>query len=158
MISIIMDQYEEKLKQFMQENGIDAQHINFQQTCHSVDDACKAVDAVPDDFVKSICLIGSCGLIVAIVSGNDRASTERVSKALNSDKPRIAIVEEVLEKTGYPCGSTPPFGYYATFLIDPKVMEKDIVYAGGGSQNSLIKIRAREMQRANQGIVVRVRK
>ena len=49
-------------------------------------------------------------------------------------------------------------GYEAIFLIDPKVMEKETVYTGGGSENSLVLISPPELQRANQGRIVRIRK
>jgi len=65
---------------------------------------------------------------------------------------------EILEKTGYPCGGTPSFGYEAKFLIDPKVIEKGVVYSGGGSENALVKISPAEIKKANNGIVVRIRK
>jgi prolyl-tRNA editing enzyme YbaK/EbsC (Cys-tRNA(Pro) deacylase) len=42
--------------------------------------------------------------------------------------------------------------------MDPKVMEKEIVYSGGGSEKSLIKIPPRGMQKANNAQIVRVRK
>ena len=45
--------------------------------------------------------------------------------------------DEMLAKTGYPCGGTPSFGFAATFLIDPRVMRKDEVYTGGGSETTL---------------------
>jgi len=154
-----MKQYEERLKKFLQENNIQGEHLSFNQSCHSVEDASKAVNANADDFVKSICMIDSKeNLIVAIVKGEDRASTSRVSKALNIERPRIATPDEILQKTGYPCGGIPSFGYDAKFLIDQRVMEKDIVYTGGGSENSLVKISTKELQKANNGIIARVRK
>ena len=69
-------------------------------------------------FVKSICLISQDNLIVAIVKGEDRVSIRRVAEALNIAKPRMATPHEILEKTGYPCGGTPPLGFEAVFLID----------------------------------------
>jgi prolyl-tRNA editing enzyme YbaK/EbsC (Cys-tRNA(Pro) deacylase) len=71
---------------------------------------------------------------------------------------RTASPAEVLARTGYPAGGTPSFGYEAIFLIDPKVMEKEKVYTGGGSENSLLLIFPPELQRANQGRIVRIRK
>jgi prolyl-tRNA editing enzyme YbaK/EbsC (Cys-tRNA(Pro) deacylase) len=97
-------------------------------------------------------------LIVAIVKGEDRASTSRVAKALEIQRPRTTTPDEILQKTNYPCGGTPSFGYKAIFLIDPKVMEKEIIYTGGGSQNSLVKISTKELQKANNAKIVRVRK
>ena len=154
-----MNQYEEKLKRFILDNNIKAEHLSFEQSCHSVDDAAKAVNKGPGDFVKNVCMIDSHGnLIVAIVKGEDRASTTRVGDALNSERPRIAKPDEILEKTGYPCGGTPSFGYQAKFLIDSKIMEKRIVYSGGGSENSLVKISTKELQKANEGKIVKIRK
>jgi prolyl-tRNA editing enzyme YbaK/EbsC (Cys-tRNA(Pro) deacylase) len=154
-----MNQYEEKLKKFMEDNDIKAEHLSFEKSCHSVEDAAKAANANTDDFVKNICMVDSNGnLIVAIVKGENRASTSRVAKALDIERPRTATPEEILDKTCYPCGGTPSFGYEAKFLIDPKVMEKEIVYSGGGSENSLVKISVKELQKANKGKIVRVRK
>jgi prolyl-tRNA editing enzyme YbaK/EbsC (Cys-tRNA(Pro) deacylase) len=65
--------------------------------------------------------------------------------------------EQILERTGYPCGGVPSFGFNATFLIDKKVMEKEFVYTSGGSENSLIRISAKELQKANMGIVADIR-
>ena len=154
-----MNTYEEKMKEFLQANNIQGQHLSFNQSCHSVEEAAQAANASPQDFVKNICMIDSNGnLIVAIVKGEDRASTSRVEKALNIERPRTATPEEILEKTGYPCGGTPSFGYQAKFLIDPRVMEMDTVYTGGGSENSLVKISAKELQETNHGEIIRVRK
>jgi prolyl-tRNA editing enzyme YbaK/EbsC (Cys-tRNA(Pro) deacylase) len=64
----------------------------------------------------------------------------------------------MLEKSGYPCGGTPSFGYSARFLIDEKVMQMEVVYTGGGSEYSLVKICPADLVKANRGEVARVRK
>jgi len=154
-----MNEYEEKLKAFMRENGIPGEHLSFTQSCHSVEEAAKVANADRRDFVKNICMVDSQeNLIVAIVKGEDRASTSRIGKALSIGPPRIATPKEILEKTGYPCGGVPSFGYKAIFLIDPKVMEKEIIYSSGGSENSLLRISPEDLQKANSGRVFRIRK
>jgi len=154
-----MSQYEEKLKKFLRDSNIKCEFLVFEQSCHSVEEAARAANASRDDFVKNICMVDSQGnLIVAIVKGEDRASTSQILKALNIERPRIAAPEEILEKSGYPCGGVPSFGYRARFLIDPRVMEKENVYTSGGSENSLIKISTKELQRANNGEIVKIRK
>jgi len=150
--------YDEKLREYIEENSIDAEVISFQQSTHSVAEAADAVGADPEDFVKSICMIGSDGgLIVAIVKGEHRASTKRVSKALSIERPRIAEPHEMMDLTGYPVGGTPAFGYEATFLMDPKVLEKEKVYSGGGSSTALTYMSTEEMQRVNGAKVARLR-
>lgn len=154
-----MNVYEKQLKDYILSNDVKAEHLVFERSCHSVKDAAETVGATPKDFVKNICMIDvNDNLIVAIVGGEDRASTSRVAKALGIERPRTAKPEEILKRTGYPCGGTPSFGYQAKFLIDPKVMEMEMVYTGGGSENSLVKIAVEELQKANQAEIVRVRK
>ncbi len=154
-----MDRFAEKLKTFILENGVQAEHLSFDRSCHSVEEAAQAVGARPEDFVKSICMVDRTGaVIVAIVKGEDRASVSRVAKVLGIKRPRFATPEEILEKTGYPCGGTPPFGFEARFLVDPRVMEMDVVYAGGGSETSLIRVSPAEILRANDGKVVPIRR
>lgn len=154
-----MNHYEEKLKQFFKDNNSKAEHLVFASSCHSVEEAAHSAQAKADDFVKNICMIDMHqNLIVAIVKGEDRVSTTQVGKALQLERPRIATPDEILERTGYPCGGTPSFAYNAIFLIDPRVMEKEFVYTGGGSQNSLVKITTQELHHMNNGTIVRVRK
>jgi prolyl-tRNA editing enzyme YbaK/EbsC (Cys-tRNA(Pro) deacylase) len=151
--------YEEKLKTFMKENGIEGEHLTFSRSCHSVAEAAEAAGVTHKDFVKSICMVDDTGrLIVGIVKGEDRASTSRTAKALNASTIRVATPDEVFDKTGYPCGGTPSFGFPARFLIDPKVMEMEFIYMGGGSETSLVKIRPSEIVQANRAEVVRIRK
>lgn len=153
-----MDSFEERLQTYMREHAIQAEHLSFEQTCHAVAEAAAAVQASPQELVKSICLLDGDGqLITAIVRGNDRVSVSRVARTLQKEELRLATPEEILEKTGYPCGGTPSFGYQATFLIDPKVMEGERVFSGGGSENSLVRISTAELARANQGTILRVR-
>ena len=154
-----MKVYEEKLKNYIIENSIQAEQLVFNESCHSVEEAANVVGTSPDDFVKNICMIDNDdNLIVAIVKGEHRASTSRVGKALNIDAPRTANESEIIEKTGFPCGGVPSFGYKATFIIDPKVMEKEFVYTGGGSPYSLVKIATKELQKINSGLILRIRK
>jgi Cys-tRNA(Pro)/Cys-tRNA(Cys) deacylase len=158
-VTVAMKQYEEKLIQYIKEKGIPAEHLSFTQSCHSVEEAAQAVNASPNDLVKNICLLGPADeLVIAIVKGEDKVSTSRVAKAVNVQPMRIATPEEILIKTGFPCGGVPSFGYEATFLIDPRVMEKDVVYSGGGSEFSLTRISVQHLKAANQGEVVRIRK
>lgn len=154
-----MKRFETKLKDYISRNDLDAEHLVFEVSCHSVEEAANAANSSPDNLVKNICFIDENGnLIVAIVKGTDRVSTTEIGKTLNIAPPRAATPEEILEKTGYPCGGVPSFGYSAQFLIDPKVMEMDVVFTGGGSPNSLVKISPVTLQKANKGVVTKIRK
>ena len=153
-----MNIYETRLRTYIEEQRIQAEHLSFDQSCHSVAEAARAVNATAEELVKNICLLDNNGqLITAIVKGEDRVSVSRIAKTLQREGLRLATPAEILEKTGYPCGGTPSFGYQALFLIDPKVMERELVFTGGGSETSLVKIRTEELVRANQGALLRIR-
>lgn len=140
-------------------NNVHGEHLTFAQPCHTVEAAARAANATPEDLVKNICLVDSGDrLIIAIVKGEDRVSTKRTGKALGIEPPRVATPEEILARSGYPVGGVPSFGYAGQFIIDPRVMEKELVYTGGGSPNSLIKISTEELQKANQALIARIRK
>jgi len=154
-----LNEYDKKLFDYIVQNGIEAQHLVFEKSCHSVKEAAEAVNASPEDLVKNICLIDDAGnLIVTIVKGEHRVSTTRVGQVLDIAPPRTAKVEEILEKTGYPCGGVPSFSYEAMYLVDTKVMEKEYIYTGGGSEYSLVRISPAELVKANGAQVVRIRK
>lgn len=154
-----MKQYEEKLKNYINKNNLSVEQLIFEKSCHTVNEAAEAVGAAPEDLVKNICLIdNNDNLIVAIVKGEDRVSMSRIAKALNIDMPRIASENEILEKAGYPCGGVPSFGFEAVFIVDPKVLEKDIIYTGGGSPNALVRIASSELVKVNQAQIIKIRK
>ena len=153
-----MDKYFDKLSVFIKENGVICEHVKFAQSCHSVAEAAAAVGGQTSDFVKNVCLEDEAGnIVVAIVKGEDHASKQNAAQVAGVKKLRVASPERVLEKTGYPAGGTPSFGYSAKFLVDERVLEKESVWTGGGSQDALVKIAPSEMLKCNAGQVGRIR-
>lgn len=151
-------EYERKLLDFIRERAVDCEHVVFAQSTHSVAEAAAAAGVRPEDFIKSICLISKDGRVaVAIVKGEDRADRQAAQRLLNIGKLSIASPADMLERTGYPAGGTPPFGFEAEFVVDERVLECAAVYAGGGSPRSLVRIAPTEMLRVNGGRVAQVR-
>lgn len=155
-----VDPFAASLAAFLSARRVAAEQRVFSVSTHSVREAAAAVGAAESDFVKSICLVDPDGaLVVAVVKGEDRASTSRVQAALGlSGRPRLATAQEMLARTGYPAGGTPPLGFSASFLVDERVVERGEVWAGGGSDRALLRIAPAEMLRVNGGRVARVRK
>ncbi len=152
-----MNTYEAKLAAFLEEHTLAAEHLIFTQSCHSVSEAAATVGAEPTDFIKSICCsTKNRGFIVCILKGEDKLDLKKVKAILNTDIS-IAKPEIVLEKTGYPVGGTPPIGYQTQFFIDERVMQKDYVYAGGGSPQALLRIAPHEIVKVNNGRIVEIK-
>ena len=156
---LFMSEYEEKLKKIIKKEKIAAEHLSFDKSCHSVAEAAETVGAEPEDFVKSIVMVDDDkNVIVGIVKGEDRVSTKRAAKVLGIDNLKIASPEEILKLTGFPLGGTPGFGFDAVFLVDPKVTKNEKVYLGGGSDCALTYMSTKELVKANEGRLVRIRK
>ena len=154
-----MKEYEEKLLSYIRIQNITAKHLTFEESCHTVLEAAQAAGTTPDHLVKNICFIDdSNNIVVAIVKGEDRVSTKKIKDILNLSSLSVASQEEILEKTGYPCGGVPSFGYEAKFIVDSRVLEKDEIFTGGGSSKSLVKISPSELIKANKGLLGKIRK
>ena len=87
----------------IENNEIKAEHLHFDQSCHSVEDAAKAVDNLfgkgvdQKEFVKNICLVDAEGnLIVAIVKREYRVDIKRVSELVGK-KIKIELVITLAE-------------------------------------------------------------
>ncbi|HZK24602.1 MAG TPA: YbaK/EbsC family protein [Oscillospiraceae bacterium] len=143
--------YARKLQAYIQEQQLAAEHLCFTESCHSVAEAAAAVGASSDEFVKNICLIGSDEkLVVAIVRGKDRVDRKKAAQVLGIKSMRMATADEILERTNFPCGGTPSFGFKAIFLMDKRIFTLTEVYTGGGSENSLVKAAPQVLLDANQ--------
>src|SRR6266487_4622305 len=116
-----MDSYEEKLRTFIREHAIQAEHLFFDQSCHSVAEAARVVNASPEEIVKSICLVDAGGsAIIVILKGEDRVSISRVAGARAIKPPRLATARGRLGRSGCPCGGTRSGYEKATYRIEPR--------------------------------------
>lgn len=147
----------DRLQAHVDEHGVDAEVLRFDEPVRSVKQAAEAAGAAPEDFIKSLCLMADGDLVVCIVRGTDRADLDLVAEVTGAKEVRMAKPDEVLEATGYPVGGVPPFGFEAPFYLDEAVMGMDELLGGGGSDRALIRTRPGVIAEANGGEVVRVR-
>jgi prolyl-tRNA editing enzyme YbaK/EbsC (Cys-tRNA(Pro) deacylase) len=95
---------------------------------------------------------------MAITSGP--AHIERRSIAahyqVGRKKVKLADPQSVLEETGFGVGAMPPFGHHNPLptLIDQRVLDKEQVYAGGGSDQALLRISPQAILTATQGTIL----
>lgn len=154
-----LEPQESKLHAYIQQRGIPAEHLIFETSCHTAAEAAHSAGATLEDLVKNVCLVTDTGIFaVAIVKGEDRVDDKRVAAFLDAKKAKHATAEAVLAHTGYAVGGVPSFGYTAPILIDERVMEKQWVLTGGGSDRSLVRIATEALVEASGGQVTVVRK
>ncbi len=132
------------LADFMRANDIPGELLHLEVPTPTVETAAAAVGTEPENIVKSLLFFAGENYVLAITSG--QAHIERRAIAAHFEigrkKVKLADPQTVLEETGYQVGAMPPFGHFNPLptLIDQRVLEKDQVYAGGGSEQTLLRI------------------
>ncbi len=156
-----MSEFSDRMKQWIEEQNVDAEMLRFPDSVHSVREAV-AVSGYPvEKFTKSIVMLTPDErLVIALVPADARASTERVRKALGlTDRPRIVTAEESERSLGQQLGGNSSLNApNASILIDPKVLERDWILTGGGDDRNLVKLTVAELKRVVDYTEVRVRK
>ncbi len=150
--------YEEKLRKFIEDDNVKAEQIFFENLVdhkENVLNTIKEKNINFHDIVKTVIFIDLDNKIeygnavIAIVPAESRVDKDKLKKICNL-RIKIASPDEVLILTSYPAGGVPPFGFKGNFFIEETLLDKDIVYAGGGSIMTLVKTSIKEIIKANK--------
>lgn len=132
------------LEEFMQQNHIPGEILHLDVPTPTVESAASAVGSDPENIVKSLLFKINADLVLAITCGPAHIDRRAIAAhfQVGRKKVKLADPQTVLEATGYQVGAMPPFGHYKPLrtLIDQRVLEKNEIYAGGGSDQALLRL------------------
>jgi prolyl-tRNA editing enzyme YbaK/EbsC (Cys-tRNA(Pro) deacylase) len=130
--------------------GLDAEVIRLDTVTPTVEAAAHAVGCTPDRIAKSILFLVEGRPVIAVACGPARVDPRRIAAHLGVSRKRVRLADAatVLSVTGYPIGALPPFGHRQPVLtlLDRELMRRPEVYAGGGSQAALVRLRPTQLQ------------
>ena len=143
------------LAQYISNRGIQAELVHLTVETPTVTAAAEAVGVSPEQICKSLLFIAEELPVLVIASGNAPVSYKLLAQTLNVSRRKLKIAgpDEVLQFAGFRVGTVPPFGHpnpLSTF-VDSGVLEQQILYAGGGSIDTLLKIESTELLRVTKG-------
>ena len=146
------------LQTFMDENDIPGELLFLDVPTPTVESAAKAVGTDPARIVKSVLFrVGGRG-VLAIASGTQPIERRVIASLYVVGRKRVKLAdpETVLQTTGYPVGTVPPFGhtYPSRTLLDPQILEFREVYAGGGAHNALVRLDPQDILRVTQAQII----
>ncbi|MGD0997188.1 MAG: YbaK/EbsC family protein [Thermoleophilia bacterium] len=100
------------------------------------------------EVVKSLLLTTDRGLVLCLVPGDARVDHARLSAELGCRAAAPATAAEVVSLTGYRPSAMPPCGLAADLPIvaDPAIFEPPVVYCGGGTTTTMLKIRSADLR------------
>jgi prolyl-tRNA editing enzyme YbaK/EbsC (Cys-tRNA(Pro) deacylase) len=147
------------LQHFMDERGIEGEIIFLQDETPTVEAAAQALGTQPGAIGKSVLFTIKNGAPILAISRGTRLIEKRVIAQLlevGRKRVRLAPPEVVLEHTGYPVGTVPPFGHPSPLrtLLDPSVLELDQIYAGAGAHNAMLRLDPQDILKTCQAEII----
>ena len=135
------------LEQFIFANKLEAELIPCEKDVDTVKQAAALLGCEPGDIVKSLLFIVDGEPVLALLPGDKRASEEKLLAHVQGRDARLASPEETEEITGYAVGGVPPVSIYGVkSLLDESILKKEWVFAGGGDNKHMLKIRVADIQ------------
>ncbi|MGH2671175.1 MAG: aminoacyl-tRNA deacylase [Candidatus Methylomirabilaceae bacterium] len=141
------------LGEYLADLKIEAELISLGRETTTAAKAAEALGVPIDVVIKSILFQSKNGAIVLVVApGTGRVSTQKLAQVTGIDGWRLAKPDVVLESTGYPAGGTPPIGLKQAIrtIVDTRAAALPEAYAGGGSQDVMLRIKPADIVRLNR--------
>lgn len=147
----------ENLRAYLDEQGIPGEVFFPGAPTPTVAAAAQALGVEPDQIVKTVIFLVDGTPFAVFGCGLRRVDPARLAQRLNISpkKVRLANADEVQDLTGYAVGTVPPLGLKTPMpaFIDPAVQGYDMIYAGGGGINALLKITPADLIRYSRAEV-----
>ena len=148
----------ESLERFIEVHEIEGRIIRLNVPTPTVESAAHAVGTTVDRIVKSLLFLIEGQPTLVITPGTDRVDNKKIAKHFNVSRKRIKLADPqtVLAVTGYEVGAVPPFGHQRTLsvILEERIFQQELVYAGGGSKEALLEVRPEEILRVTNAVVL----
>lgn len=146
------------LQAFLKAHHIPGEFLYLDNPTPTVETAALAVGAQPEQIVKSILFLVDGEPVLAITCGTSFVERRAIAAryGVGRKKIKLAAPETVAETTGFLVGAMPPFGHRKLLptLIDRRVLDKPVVFAGGGSDYTLLRLDPDTILQVTHGVVL----
>ncbi len=104
-------------------------------------------------IVKSLLFKIESQFILFLISGDKKASLNKIKKTLKINSAHMASAEEVKNITGYTIGGVSPVGHLSkiNIFIDNSLERFDFLFAAAGHPNCVFKITFADLQKITKG-------
>ena len=146
------------IKKYLEERKLKAELLPVAEG-HTSDKAAGSLDIRLEEVAKTIVFVDEKGEpVLAIVRGAVRVKQNEFSRRIRSTKLRLATREEVLKHTGFPAGGVSPVANICRgrVFMDELLLNMEFIYAGGGSDAYILKIRPSDVLRESEAVLMDV--
>lgn len=146
------------LQRYVEEMAVKAVIVHLPTETPTVEDAAMALGCRPVQIGKSILFLVNEQPYLVVANGVNRVGYKALADHLGTSRRRLKLAkpQEVLDITGYPVGTVPPFGHKKRLptIVESRVLEQEEIYVGGGAINALMRLTPQELLNASKAEVV----
>tara|TARA_Y100001954_G_scaffold235334_1_gene292863 strand:- start:1225 stop:1704 length:480 start_codon:yes stop_codon:yes gene_type:complete len=142
---------EKSLKQFDPYQKV----IVLNNTAKTALDAASSLGCEVGAIVKSLLFKTENSFTLFLISGDKRASINKIKKVLNIKDASMATAEDVKNITGYTIGGVSPIGHLnnINIFIDNSLERFTSLFAAAGHPNCVFKISFSDLQKITNGSI-----
>ena len=132
----------------LNERGVDHEIIHLPSLSKTAQRAAALLDVAPAEIVKSLVFYLDGAPILVLVPGDATVDTVALARVLGARDVTFASGKDVLRLSGYHPGAVPPCGLSTPLpaVADPGVFVPEVVYCGGGTTMTMLKIRSADLE------------
>ena len=149
---------ESDLERFIKEHNIQAVVIKDIGNSGSSIAAAGTLSVDIGRIAKTICLLADGEFIGVILPGDRKIDLEKLKNTLGKNKIRLAHDDEIIAHTGFEKGGVPPISYKSKFIVDSSLDPKEEVFCGGGSRDSILRIKVEDIIRIDSPLILDISK
>jgi len=135
----------ERVSEWLRKHSLKWRLIRATKPTRTVRDAAEFLGVDESSIVKTLIVRANDAYYAVILPGDRKLDFEKLKRIVGSE-PRLAKPDEVLTATGFPAGGVPPVALPESIrvIVDQGVLEKEVVYGGGGEENCLLEFKPKE--------------
>lgn len=135
------------VRELLIEKGIDHELVELSGHCRTAASAAGLLSVPIADVAKSLLFRADGDPVLVVVPGHLTVDTGLLAGALDAREIVLARARDVVETTGYEPGAVPPCAleHPVRLVADPRVLDRDVVYCGGGTVTTMLKIRSADL-------------
>ena len=129
--------------------------IILDTSARTAKDAAKSLNCEIGAIIKSLLFKTDNTYTLFLVSGDKKASLNKIKKILNIKDAFMASAEEVKNVTGFTIGGVSPIGHLnkINVYIDNSLERFEHLYAAAGHPNCIFKTNYQDLQKITNGLV-----
>ena len=146
----------QRAEKYLKEFDTNLEVISLETSARTAAEAASSLKCEVGAIVKSLLFSADDKFILCLVSGDKKASLNKMKKELDIKNMEMAKAEDVKEVTGYTIGGVSPVGHLKKIdiYIDKNLDRFKELYAAAGHPNCVFKIDFKNLAQITDGSIL----